>query len=72
MAGRYEDEFSADRLSRQAQTTFVEDRLQPRGNDYNGIGLQRPSVYIQLDDDMFQGTFLEACSFDSSSKLVSP
>jgi hypothetical protein len=34
-------------------------RLQPRGSDYNGQGIARPSVYIQLRTAEFLGQFKE-------------
>ena len=58
----FSDEFSNSRLSAKAQAGFITRKLQPRSNAYNGIGLQRPSMYLQLDDDDFQQAFVQVAA----------
>ena len=42
--------FSATTKARNAKKSWQEESIQPRKKDYGGIGLARPSLYIDFDD----------------------
>ena len=58
----FDDEFSKTRLSSKALKNFVIEKLQPRQKDYNGIGVAKPSVFVEIDGDDFREVFEEVCS----------
>jgi len=41
-------------LPQKKQPKLNSQKLQPRKNDYNGLGLARPSLYLPLDDPSFK------------------
>ena len=55
----FEDDFSKTRLTQKALKKFVAEKLQPRQNAYNGIGMAKPSVFVALDNDNFREMFEE-------------
>jgi len=72
---QFGDEFSETKLTRKALANYVKDKLQPRGNAYNGIGVAKPSVWVALESDDFRAAFEEVgrphCSNSSRSHHLS-